>query len=555
MKRIFALFIALAVAGAVMAAECVIVPRPVSYEAQKGKCVLLSLETAVYVADKSLVRPATMFCSYVEAEKGLRLSVIEGATPAKSESAIVLSVDKSLAEEEYQLDVTKKGVIIKGGSEKAVFYGLQSLRQVVFHAKAKDAKADLPFHAKTKGTKVELPCMKVEDKPHFGYRGNMLDVCRHIFTVEQVKEYIDILAMHKINRFHWHLTEDQGWRIEIKKYPNLIKVGSQRKETIVGRYNKKETPKYDGKPYGGYFTQDEVRDIVRYAAERYIEVIPEIDMPGHMVAALASYPELGCTKGPYEVRTRWGISEDVLCAGRESTFEFVEGVLAEILELFPSKYIHVGGDECPKLRWKECPDCQKRIKEEGLKDEFELQSYFIHRVEKFLAKNGRHLIGWDEILEGGISKTATIMAWRGAKRGIAAAKLGNQVVMTPTHYCYLDYAQTSNRKANKEPISGGGNGKRPLTMRKAYSFDPYDQLNEQEQKCIIGVQGNMWTEYVATYDHLQRMILPRMAAIAEVGWSYGNKDYDDFTRRMFLLRKLYDKCGYKYAPYFFEYIE
>ena len=540
MKRIFALFVALVVAGAVVAAECVIVPRPVSYEAQKGK-LQLSSKSVIYVADKSLVRPATMFASYVAAEKGLQLAVVE--TLPKAKDVIVLSVDKALAEEEYQLDVTKKGVIIKGGSEKAVFYGLQSLRQVVFNSNAK-------------GDKVVVECMSVKDKPHFGYRGNMLDVCRHIFTVEQVKEYIDILAMHKINRFHWHLTEDQGWRIEIKKYPNLTKVGSMRKETIVGRYNKKETPKYDGKPYGGYFTQEQVRDIVRYATERYIEVIPEIDMPGHMVAALASYPELGCTKGPYEVRTRWGISKDVLCAGRESTFEFIEGVLDEVVALFPSKYIHIGGDECPKDRWKACPECQKRIAAEGLKDEHELQSYFMQRIEKYLAtKHGRSIIGWDEILEGGVSPTATVMAWRGAKRGIAAAKLGNQVVMTPTHYCYLDYAQTSNRKANKEPISGGGNGKRPLTMRKAYSFNPYDQLNEQEQKFIIGVQGNMWTEYVATYDHLQRMILPRMAAIAEVGWSHGNKDYDDFTRRMHLLRKLYDKCGYKYAPYFFEYIE
>ena len=540
MKRIFALFVALVVAGAVMAAECVIVPRPVSYEAQKGK-LQLSSKSVIYVADKSLVRPATMFASYVAAEKGLQFAVVE--TLPKAKDVIALSVDKALAEEEYQLDVTKKGVIIKGGSEKAVFYGLQSLRQVV-------------FHSTTKGSKVSVECMSVKDKPHFGYRGNMLDVCRHIFTVEQVKEYIDILAMHKINRFHWHLTEDQGWRIEIKKYPNLTKVGSMRKETIVGRYNKKETPKYDGKPYGGYFTQEQVRDIVRYATERYIEVIPEIDMPGHMVAALASYPELGCTKGPYEVRTRWGISKDVLCAGRESTFEFIEGVLDEVVALFPSKYIHIGGDECPKDRWKVCSECQKRIAAEGLKDEHELQSYFMQRVEKYLAtKHGRSIIGWDEILEGGVSPTATVMAWRGAKRGIAAAKLGNQVVMTPTHYCYLDYAQTSNRKANKEPISGGGNGKRPLTMRKAYSFNPYDQLNEQEQKFIVGVQGNMWTEYVATYDHLQRMILPRMAAIAEVGWSHGNKDYDDFTRRMHLLRKLYDKCGYKYAPYFFEYIE
>ena len=538
MKKLFLMCVALVMAGVAMAAECVIVPLPVSYEAQKGKCTLSS-KTVVYVAEKSLVRPATMFCSYVAEEKGLQLSVAEGVAPSKG--AIALSIDKSLAEEAYTLVIAKSGVTIKGGSEKAVFYGLQSLRQVIFHAKGSKS--------------VKVDCMIVKDQPHFGYRGGMLDVCRHIFSVDEVKKFIDILAMHKMNRFHWHLTEDQGWRIEIKKYPNLTKVGSTRKETLIGRYSKKETPKYDGKPYGGYFTQDEVREIVRYAAERYIEVIPEIDMPGHMVAALASYPELGCTKGPYEVRTRWGISKDVLCAGRESTFDFVEGVLAEVLELFPSKYIHVGGDECPKHRWKECPDCQKRIKEEGLKDEFELQSYFIHRVEKFLAKNGRHLIGWDEILEGGISKTATIMAWRGAKRGIEAAKLGNEVVMTPTHFCYLDYANTTNREKNNEPLCGGGNGKRPLTLRKAYSFDPYDQLNEQERKFIKGVQGNMWTEYVPNFDHVQHMVLPRIAAIAEVGWTYGKKNYDDFARRMHLLRKLYDKCGFKYAPYFFNGIE
>ena len=542
MKRIFALFVALMVAGAVMAAECVIIPRPVSYEAQKGK-LTLSSKSVVYVADKSLVRPATMFASFVAAEKGIKLSVVENEPKAKG--AIVLSLDKSLAEEEYQLEVAKDGVTIKGGSEKAVFYGLQSLRQVVFHSKGN-------------GKKVTVECMSVKDKPHFGYRGGMLDVCRHFFSVEQVKTYIDILAMHKINRFHWHLTEDQGWRIEIKKYPNLTKVGSQRKETVVGTTGKNGRVAftgYDGKPYGGFYTQDEVRDIVRYATERYIEVIPEIDMPGHMVAALASYPELGCTQGPYEVRTRWGISKDVLCAGRESTFEFVEGVLAEILELFPSKYIHIGGDEAPKDRWKECPHCQQRIADEGLKDENELQSYFTLRVEKFLAQHGRHLIGWDEILEGGISKTATIMAWRGAKRGIEAAKLGNKVIMTPNHFCYLDYAQTSNRKANNEPICGGRNGKRPLPLRKAYSFDPYDQLNDYERQFIVGVQGNMWTEFVPTFDHVQHMILPRMAAIAEVGWSYGNKDYDDFSRRLRLLRHMYDKCGYKYAPYFFEYIE
>ena len=539
MRKLFLTCAAIVVACVAMAAECVIIPRPASYEPQKGKCALSS-KTVVYVADKSLVRPATIFCKYVAEEKGLQLNVAEGVAP--SNGAIVLSIDKNLAPEGYTLDITKGGVVIKGGSEQGVFYGLQSLRQVVFHSKG--------------GKKVKVECMKVEDKPHFAYRGGMLDVCRHIFSVEEVKKYIDILAMHKMNRFHWHLTEDQGWRIEIKKYPNLTKVGSMRKETLVGLHTKKNN-NYDGKPYGGFFTQEQVRDIVRYAAERYIEVIPEIDMPGHMIAALASYPELGCTKGPYEVRTRWGISKDVLCAGRESTFEFIEGVLDEVAALFPSKFIHIGGDECPKHRWKVCPECQQRMKEEGLKDEHELQSYFMKRVEKYLSeKHGRSIIGWDEILEGGVSKTATVMAWRGAQRGILAAKLGNQVIMTPRHYCYLDYCQTSDHDGNNEPICAAGNGKKyQLPLRKVYSLDPYNELNEEQRKVIVGVQGNMWTEYVATFNHVQHMILPRTAAIAEVGWSYGNQNYDDFARRMHLLRKLYDKCGFKYAPYFFNGIE
>ena len=537
MKRVLLICVALVVACVAMAAECIIVPRPVSYEPQKGKCVL-SPKTVVYVADKSLVRPATMFCSNIEAEKELKLSVVE--VEPKGKGNILLAIDKSLAEEAYTLVVAKSGITIKGGSEKGVFYALQSLRQVV-------------FNAKSKGKKAKLPCMVVEDKPHFGYRGGMFDVCRYMFSVEEVKTFIDILALHKINRFHWHLTEDQGWRIEIKKYPELTKVGSIRKATQVGRYNRREKPVLDGKPYGGYFTQEQVRDIVRYASERYIEVIPEIDMPGHMVAALASYPHLGCTKGPYEVRTIWGISKDVLCAGRESTFEFIEGVLDEVVSLFPSKYIHIGGDECPKHRWKECPDCQKRIAEEGLKDEHALQSYFMRRVENYLAKHGRSIIGWDEILEGGVSKTATVMAWRGAHRGVMAAKLGNKVIMSPTRYCYLDYCQTSDREANKEPLAMSLKAKLPI--RKVYSFDPYDQLNEEERKVIIGVQGNLWTEYIPNFKHAQHMLLPRLAAIAEVGWSYGNKDFDDFTRRMHLLRKLYDKCGYNYAPYFFNGIE
>jgi hexosaminidase len=540
MKRVLSFVAALLLLTSASAAESVIVPRPVSVIPQKGR-VALSAKTMMYVEQASLVPVAKLFASYFSKENGFEPKIVE--TPANDKSVIALKINKSLGDEEYLLNISKGGISVCGGSEKAVFYGLQSLRQLI-------------FAARNKGGKVSLNCMTIKDKPHFGYRGGMLDVCRYFFSVDDVKKFIDILALHKMNRFHWHLTEDQGWHIEIKKYPELTKVGSVRKETLIGRYGKKYRPyKFDGKPYSGFFTQEEVKEIVRYASERYIDVIPEIDMPGHMVAALASYPHLGCTGGPYEVRTLWGISRDILCAGRESTFEFVEGVLAEVLALFPSKYIHIGGDEAPKHRWKACPECQKRIQEEGLKDEHELQSYFTHRVEKFLAKHGRRLIGWDEILEGGISKTATIMAWRGANRGIKAAQLGNEVIMTPRHYCYLDYANTTNREKNNEPLCGGGNGKLPLTLRKAYSFNPYDQLNEEQRKAIVGVQGNMWTEYVATFDHVQHMVLPRIAALAEVGWTYGEKNYDDFARRMHLLRKLYDKCDYKYAPYFFNGIE
>ena len=543
MKRIALILTALVAVASLSAqtAKTVIVPRPMEVTAVKG-AYTVTAKSVIAATDAELVRSAELFASYVAKDLGATLAVEQ-----KEKGGIVLSLDKELASEEYTLNISSKGVKIVGGTPAAVFYGLQSLRQLVSAGEATK-----------KGVKLEGVAIK--DKPLLGHRGAMLDVCRYFYTVAEVKRFIDIMAIHKLNRFHWHLTEDQGWRIEIKKYPNLTKVGSMRKETAIYGTNPKNgrthITGYDGKPHGGYFTQEQVREIVRYATERYIEVIPEIDMPGHMVAALASYPELGCTKGPYEVRTKWGISKDVLCAGRESTFEFIEGVLDEVVALFPSKYIHIGGDECPKHRWKECPECQARIAKEGLKDEHELQSYFMKRVEKYLAeKHGRSIIGWDEILEGGVSKTATVMAWRGAKRGILAAKLGNQVVMTPYHYCYLDYANTSDRVKNGEPICGGRNGKRPITLRIAYSFDPYAELNEKERTYIMGVQGNMWTEYVPNFDHVQHMILPRTAAIAEVGWSYGNQNYDDFARRMHLLRKLYDKCGFKYAPYFFNGIE
>ena len=535
MKKFIFLATALLISLSSVKAETasVIIPAPLVVESQSGE-FLLSSQCSICAESEELVAPATIFAESVKEFVGGVMKVRRAST---RKGAINLALNPSLADEEYRLTVETRRIAIEGGSARAVFYALQSLRQII--AAAENS---------TKG--VAIAAVKIEDKPFFGYRGAMLDVCRHIFTVEEVKRYIDILAMHKINRLHWHLTEDQGWRIEIKRYPELAKVGAYRKETLVGRYRKSTT--YDGKPYGGIFTQDEVREIVRYASERYMEVIPEIEMPGHAVAALATFPHLGCTGGPYEVRTTWGISKEVYCAGKESTFEFIENVLSEVLELFPSKYIHIGGDECPKDAWKVCEACQKRIADEGLASEEQLQSYFMRRVEHWLNERGRSVIGWDEILQGGVTKSATIMSWRGTKGGIAAAKMGNNVIMTPNTYCYIDYYQTSDPVANKEPLA---NGRRPLPLERVYSFDPYEGLNEVEQGYIKGVQVNLWTEYIPTFDHVQHMLLPRLAAIAEVGWSYPRKDYSDFSRRMHILRGLYDHEKYNYAPYFFNGIE
>ena len=530
MKRIIAI-VAMLFAVVVASAQSVntpIIPRPMEATAVKGGYTL-SAKSVIGVADAELVRPAELFADYVAKDLGATLAVEQ-----QSKGAIVLSIDKALAKEEYSLTVSSKGVQIVGGTAQGVFYGLQSLRQLV-------AAGELT----KKGVKLEGVAIK--DKPLLGHRGAMLDVCRHFFTIAEVKRFIDIAAMHKINVFHWHLTEDQGWRIEIKKYPNLVKIGSMRKETIIGRNSISKT--YDGTPHGGYYTQEEIKDIVKYAAERYIEVIPEIDMPGHMVAALASYNHLGCRDEKFEVRTRWGISKDVLCVGKESTFEFVEGVLEEVVKLFPSKYIHLGGDECPRDRWKECPHCQKRIKEEGLKDENELQSYFMHRVEKFLAKHNRKIVGWDEIIYGGINKSATIMLWNDRNRA-KAISLGNDVILTPKYFCYMDYYQTLRPFCNKEGLLFRDN--RILTLRKAYSLDPYEGLQPSEYGRIKGVQANLWTEYISTFHRAQEKLLPRLAATAEAGWTIGNKTFEDFARRLEYLRKLYEKEGIHYAPYFFD---
>jgi len=361
-----------------------------------------------------------------------------------------------------------------------------------------------------------------------------------MFPIAYIKRYIDMIALHKMNRFHWHLTEDQGWRIEISKYPRLTEIGAFRKETLIGHGGRRPF-EFDGKRYGGFYTKEEVKEIVEYARTKFITVIPEIEMPGHAMAALASYPELGCTGGPYEVQTRWGVFEDVYCAGKEETFTFLENVLTEVMELFPSEYIHVGGDECPKTQWEKCPLCQQRIKEEGLKNEHELQSYFIQRIEKFVLSKGKKIIGWDEILEGGLAPEATVMSWRGTTGGIEAAKQKHDVIMTPYTYVYLDYYQC---EPQGEPLAIGGY----LPIEKVYSYNPMpEELTPEEQKHILGVQGNLWSEYLSTPEHMEYMAYPRMFAVAESGWTPDRlKDFEDFLARFEILKKRYDNVGINY---------
>ena len=454
-------------------------------------------------------------------------------------SGIRFVLDQTLPEEGYRLDVTPKGVEVRASRFPGFFYAVQSLRQMLPAAVYGTEPAP--------GEEWVLPCVSIEDAPRFAYRGMHLDVARHFFSVEEVKRYLDVMAIHKLNRFHWHLTDDQGWRIEIKKYPELTTVGSIRKKTMI----RKEWDNYDNTPYGGYYTQDEIRDIVAYAADRAITVIPEIDLPGHMLSALTAYPELGCTGGPYEVWGRWGVADDVLCPGQEKTFEFLEDVLDEVVGLFPSELIHIGGDECPKVRWEKCPRCQARIRQLGLRDkdgytaEHYLQGYVTDRIGKYLAERGRRIIGWDEILEGQAPSDAIVMSWRGSAGGIKAAKLGHDVIMTPNSHFYFDYYQSPD--ADTEPFGIGG----CVTIDKVYSFDPMADLTPGQQAHILGVQANLWTEYIASDDHLEYMLLPRLAALSEVQWCQpGVKDWVRF-RDGFRMDRIYSQMGYAFAKHIF----
>ncbi len=443
----------------------------------------------------------------------------------------------NLGAEEYALNVNDKGVTVEASAFGGFFYAIQTLKQML--------PAEIYGNKKVHADWV-LPCVNILDAPRFDYRGIHLDPCRHFWSIEETKRYIDIAATYKLNRLHWHLTEDQGWRMEIKKYPKLTEVGAWRNGTCIG----KDFDSNDGIRYGGFYTQEQMREIVAYAAERNITVIPEVDLPGHMVAALAAYPELGCTGGPYEVWTRWGVSEDVLCVGKEETFTFLEDVLTEVMDIFPSEYIHIGGDECPKVRWENCPLCQARIKELGLKAhgnitaEQELQCYVTARIQKFLNDHGRKIIGWDEILEGNLAEGATVMSWRGTQGGIEAAKRGFDVIMTPNSHMYIDYYQSQER--DKEPLCIGG----LVTVPRLYSYEPYEGMEPGTEDHILGVQANLWTEYVTSPEFLEYMLLPRLCALSEVQWCNADrKDYNRFDASLDHTFKMLDIMGYTYAKH------
>lgn len=529
MRRLFFILLACAVipclAAPVMTADYNVVPLPNSVTMTGGEPFELTPSTTVAYPEgnKDMERNAQFLARYVNDATRMTLSVV----PGKAKKGIRLVLDKKVSgEEAYTIMVDKKGVTIAGSTPKGVFYGVQTLRK------------SLPVGA---ATVVRLPSVKISDSPRFVHRGMMLDCSRHFFPLEFVKRYIDLIAMHNMNVFHWHLSDDQGWRIEIKKYPELTIKGSRRSGTVIG-YN---TALDDSIPYGGYYTQEQAREIVEYARQRYVTVIPEIDMPGHMLAALATYPELGCTGGPYEVGHRWGIYKDVLCVGNDKIYDFCEGVLDEIMQIFPSKLIHIGGDETPTEVWEKCPKCIKRAEDNNMTVK-QVQSYFTSRIEKYVNSRGRRIIGWDEILGGDISQSAVIQSWRDTKHGRIAAEAGHDVIMSPTSHCYFDYSQADEKNSKYEPTLCGGY----IPVEKVYAFEPCDEnLSESSRPHILGVQANIWAEYLLYPNQVEYQALPRMAALAEVQWTSGKKDYQAFLKRLNRLVNFYDLYKLTYAKH------
>lgn len=522
-------------------ADLDIVPYPFSVESGRG---VFEIAGADFYVDPSLgertMKAVDDFRLLLSGASGDESLLSEG----KSGASVVFLLDSTLGKEEYNLDVTQRKVVVKSSDLNGAVYAIETIKQLL--------PVEIYKNSPAENVSWTIPCVKIHDKPRFAYRGLHMDPSRHFFEVDEVKRYIDIIVLHKMNTLHWHLTDDQGWRIEIRKYPKLTEIGAYRDKTLIGHLN--DDKGYDYTRYGGFYTQDDIREVVEYAASKGVTVIPEIDLPGHMLAALAAYPEYGCTGGPYEVWGRWGVSEDVLCAGKEETFEFLEGVLTEVMELFPSEYIHIGGDESPKVRWEKCPACQARIKELGLKDgekysaEHYLQSYVTARVERFLNSHGRKIIGWDEILEGELAPGATVMSWRGVEGGLQAAKLGHDAIMTPSTHFYFDYCQSDTPE--NEPLGIGGY----IPVEKCYSYEPFTpEMTDEEKGHILGVQANLWTEYIKTPEHLEYMLLPRAAALSEVQWcAPENKSYERFQKSMKHYADIYDALGYNYAKHIFE---
>ena len=526
-----------------------IIPQPESITVGKGS---FKIKGANFNYDSTLDPVTVEFIAkladdiYVGSGRASSLAAANGVNSGTAMSnlkGVYFFKDASMKAEAYKIEITNQAIKVTASDHNGFLYSIYTLRQML--------PVELWAGKTAAAVNWSVPCCTIQDSPRFPYRGIMLDCARHFYNVEQVKRFLDLAAMYKINRFHWHLTEDQGWRVEIKKYPELIETGAFR----AGTQRTTDRSKHDGKRYGGYYTQEQIKDIVAYAGKLGITVIPEVDLPGHMLAAMASYPWLGCTGGPYQVWTRWGVSDQVLCVGKEKTFDFLFSVLDEMCELFPGEYFHIGGDECPKKEWEKCPFCQAKIAELGLKDgdgftkEQRLQNYVTKRVQDFLATKGKRIIGWDEILEGDLEKGATVMSWRGTKGGIQASRAGFDVIMSPTNYCYLDYKQGV--REDDLAIGAGYPKRSDYDAKNLYSYEPTEGFEPGTDKHILGVQGNVWTEWICNDTQLYYMVIPRLQALSEVQWtSQENRNYERFEKKMTNRHfKIMEILGLNYRPF------
>lgn len=512
-------------------ADYEVVPLPHKILKERGIQFILDQDVTIVCENDNpkLLKDAQMLSGYINQLTGLEIKIDRTAIATASKQIVLSTSLNAVSPEAYKIKIDPDAITIAGASAAGTFYGIQTLRKAI--------------DAKEKGA-VVFPAAEIEDAPEFGYRGAHLDVSRHFFPADSVKKYIDMMALHNMNRLHWHLTDDQGWRLPLKRHPELITKGAIRRGTCIG----KDFSTCDSIPYGGFYTPDEIQDVIAYAADRYISIIPEIDLPGHMLAMLTARPDLGCTGGPYELWTKWGISKDVLCAGNDDVYNMLEEVLTEVAEIFPYEYVHIGGDECPKDRWKECPKCQAKIKNLKLNDdnhstkEEKLQSHVMSFASEVLARYGKRIIGWDEILEGGLPEYAVVMSWRGSEGGRKAVESGHDVIMSPYTHFYLDYYQSEDRE--NEPLAFGGY----IPLSKSYSYQPFEGISPENRKHILGVQANLWTEYIHTFPHAQYMVLPRWAALSEVQWSLPeSRDFEDFRERLSKMKAHYRVNGFNYS--------